>query len=53
LAVLVRLALLAGSVVLAFILAYAAGGFWPKAAWELDQPIVHYSGDGLVVLEVS
>lgn len=45
--------LLVGSVVLSFLLAYATGGFWPKTAWELEQPLVHYSGDGLAVFEVG
>lgn len=41
-----------GAVVLSLLLAYATGGFWPKVAYEVAQPLVHYSGDALLVLEV-
>ena len=47
-----RLAVLLCSVVLAFLLAYATGGFWPKTSWELEQARVHYTGDGIAVFEV-
>jgi hypothetical protein len=41
------------AVVLSFLLAYATGGFWKKVGSEVIQPKVHYSGDGLLILEVS
>ena len=43
-----RTGVLIGSVVLAF----ATGGFWGKATWELEQPTVHYTGDALAIFEV-
>ncbi|KAI8474264.1 MAG: transmembrane protein [Monoraphidium minutum] len=48
---LLRAAVLAGSVALAFVLAYATGAFWAKASWEIEQPTVHYTGDGIAVFE--
>jgi hypothetical protein len=39
-------------VVLAFLLAFATGGFWKKISHDVVQPTVHYSGDALMVLEV-
>ena len=47
-----RVVVLVGSIVLAFLLAFATGGFWRKASWEMEQPTVHYSGDGIAVFEV-
>lgn len=41
------------AVVLSFLVAYATGGFWKKVGQEVIQPAVHYSGDGLLILEVS
>jgi hypothetical protein len=41
------------AVVLSFLLAYATGGFWKKVGLEVSQPTVHYSGDGLLILEVG
>lgn len=40
------------AVVLSFLLAYATGGFWKKVGQDVVQPTVHYSGDGLLILEV-
>jgi hypothetical protein len=40
------------AVVLAFLLAFATGGFWRKISHDVVQPTVHYSGDALMVLEV-
>lgn len=40
------------AVVLAFLLAFATGGFWKKISHDVVQPTVHYSGDALMVLEV-
>jgi hypothetical protein len=40
-------------VVLALLLAFATGGFWKKISHDVVQPTVHYSGDALMVLEVS
>ncbi|WIA35027.1 hypothetical protein OEZ86_003518 [Tetradesmus obliquus] len=39
------------AVVLAFLLAFATGGFWKKISHDVVQPTVHYSGDALMVLE--
>jgi hypothetical protein len=51
-AALVRVACLLAAVVLSFLLAYATGGFWRKVVHDVAQPTVHYSGDGLMILEV-
>lgn len=51
-AALFRVAAWGGAVVLSFLLAYSTGGFWPKVGQEVAQPLVHYSGDALLVLEV-
>lgn len=40
------------AVVLSFLVAYATGGFWKKTGQAVIQPTVHYSGDGLLILEV-
>jgi hypothetical protein len=40
------------AVVLSFLLAYATDGFWKKVGQDVIQPTVHYSGDGLLILEV-
>jgi hypothetical protein len=40
------------AVVVAFLLAFATGGFWRKISHDVVQPTVHYSGDALMVLEV-
>lgn len=40
------------TVVLSFLLAYATGGFWKKTGLDVTQPLVHYSGDSLLILEV-
>lgn len=47
-----RVACLLAAVVLSFLLAYATGGFWRKVVHDVAQPTVHYSGDGLMILEV-
>lgn len=51
-AALFRLVSFVLAVVLSFLLAYATGGFWKKVGHEVVQPTVHYSGDGLLILEV-
>ncbi len=48
-----RVLLFCSAVVLAFVIAYGTGGFWPKVRTELEQPTVHYSGDALAILEVG
>lgn len=52
-AALFRLVSFVLAVVLSFLLAYATGGFWKKVGHEVVQPTVHYSGDGLLILETS
>ena len=47
-----RTAVFVGCVVMAFLLAFATGGFWPKASWDMEQPTVRYSGDAVAVFEV-
>lgn len=50
---LLRIAVILGSIALAFLLAFATGGFWRKTSLETEQPTVHYTGDGLAIFEVG
>jgi hypothetical protein len=43
----------AGAIALAFLTAYATGGFWVKIGSTVEQPLVHYSGDALAIFEVG
>lgn len=47
-----RLLVFSAAVVLAFLIAYASGGFWERVAMHTEQPTVHYSGDALAIFEV-
>ena len=52
-AVIVRVFLLCAAIAVSLVVAYATGGFWVKITPTLAQASVHYSGDGLIVVEVS
>eukprot|EP00877_Chromochloris_zofingiensis_P012890 jgi/Chrzof1/7855/Cz02g38290.t1 len=52
-ALIFRVVLFIASVVLSFLIAYGTGGFWKKIGVDVEQPTVHYSGDGLAILEGS
>jgi hypothetical protein len=47
-----RAAVLLGAIALSLLVAFATGGFWRKAEWDLLQPVVKYTGDGLAIFEV-
>ena len=51
--VLLRIFLLLGAIAVSLVVAYATGGFWVKISPTLSQPLVHYTGDALIVVEVS
>jgi hypothetical protein len=50
-AALFRVGTFVAAVVLSFMMAFATGGFWKKVSHDVSQPLVHYSGDALLILE--
>eukprot|EP00879_Flechtneria_rotunda_P010982 GHRR01011475.1.p1 GENE.GHRR01011475.1~~GHRR01011475.1.p1 ORF type:complete len:315 (+),score=105.62 GHRR01011475.1:284-1228(+) len=50
-AVTFRVTAVVAAVILSFLLAFSTGGFWQKLGHEVVQPVVHYSGDALMILE--
>jgi hypothetical protein len=53
LAVILRIVLMVVAVLLSLAIAIATGGFWPKLASDIEQPTVHWTGEGLALLEVG
>ena len=53
LAVFFRAVTLVAAIILSLAIAFATDGFWKKLTPDLEQPTVHYTGDGLAILEVN
>ena len=51
--VFIRILLFCGAIAVSLVVAYATGGFWVKITPTLGQPAVQYTGDALIVVEVS
>lgn len=52
-AVIFRISILAISIALSLVVAYATGGFWVKLKPDVTQANVHYTYDAVLVFEVS
>lgn len=52
-ATLFRVLLLLGSIGASLVISYSSGGFWVKIKPTFDQAKVHYTGDVLLVFDVS
>jgi hypothetical protein len=52
LAFLFRAGTLLAAIILSLVVAFATDGFWKKLTPDIEQPTVHYTGDGLAILEV-